>query len=171
MNSEILKVFHIDQTLYNMVLSMQYLPLTFLSLLGAVLVQKAGINVMLMISQVLACTGQGITAVAARYGSLETMFVARAVYGVGSELIFMLQAICTSIWFREDKLGVALSLISIVPLSFKVLSGYIFPRVTTNSVDSGSMGIEEASLIGFYFCIVSTFFAVMLVAVDKSLTT
>ena len=124
---------------------------------------------MLLVSEALACLGQGLTALSGKQHSYGMMLTSRSIYGAGGELIFMLQALYTSLWFSDDKLELALSICAMVPFTFKILAGVIYPRVTMNAEDSTSRGIEEASLIGFYFCITSCFFAIMLIAVERSI--
>ena len=104
------KKFQISMTEYSLLYSLYSLPNTIIPFLGGIFIDSAGYYAGLIISSVIVTIGQTIIAVGGYQGSFHLMLVGRFIFGIGSETLWVVQALYVSNWFFDQELSLAMGI-------------------------------------------------------------
>ena len=120
------------------------IPNIFLPFLASFIMAKTGLAIGNLIFQLLILIGIFFNFVAVSNSSFLYMIIGRAIFGVGTEIVFVAQGSITDKWFNGRFLSVAFSLNRFMTYTFVSVSTYYLPNLFVSSVESAKKdGLTE----------------------------
>jgi len=157
LEGEIELEFDVSAAKYGYLYSVYAIPNLILPLFGGILFDKYGNRVCLMWFTSLLMLGQGIFTFGGYKMKYWVMLLGRAVFGIGSESMYVGQASIVSDWFMNYEMPLAMAMTSCIPLCGSFIGGSIIPRVYYHNAEDldVSQQFGNSFLIGLLVSIFS----------------
>jgi MFS family permease len=126
---EIETEFDVSNAEYGYLYSVYAIPNLILPLFGGILFDKYGNRVCLLCFTSILMLGQGLFTFGGYQMNYAVMLLGRAVFGIGSESMYVGQASIISDWFMNYEMPLAMAMTSCIPLCGSFIGGSIIPRV------------------------------------------
>jgi len=153
--------FNVSSTTYGLLYTGYAVPNLFMPVLGGILFDKVGTRSGLMLFTIILVIGQGLFTLGGYQMNFNLMFVARIIFGIGCEAMYVGQSAIVSEWFINYELPFAMSMENCVPLVGSFAGGAIVPTVYLNSGFGASFGV------GFLWCLFGLVMMIIMWIVDR----
>jgi MFS family permease len=129
LQAAIIRRFDVSVTQYSLLYSVYSLPNIILPIFGGKIIDKFGKGSCLILTTLLVFLGQFILSFGADWDSFWTLVLGRLIFGMGSETLFVVQAVYCNNWFKNMEISLAMGVSSSVPNFISFMSGFVVPRV------------------------------------------
>ena len=160
------ELFGISSTIYSLLYSFYSLPNIIVPMIAGMMLRKIGNGKGLVVCSIFVVFGQFIGAVGGYKRHFWLICIGRAIFGIGSETLYVLKQVYTSLWFYDQEISLAMGFNNIIPFFFSFLGGIAIPLVASNE-NGQDLGIGIAFSLGAYICAATLIFAVLLLILDK----
>lgn len=125
----IMNAFDVSVAQYSLLYSIYSFPNIVIPIFGGKLIDRYGKGKCLIVTTLLVFVGQTMQSFGAAGKSFHLLFLGRLIFGMGSETLFVVQAVYVNDWFKNQEISLAMGFASSFPNLLSFFSGIVVPKL------------------------------------------